>query len=103
MLTVGGSLPIFPPFQQGMPMALNIKNRVAESLARDLADATGETITDAVIAALRLRLAAVLERAQRPGIMAEIEELQAFVRTQPERDTRPADEIIGYDAYGLPK
>ena len=84
-------------------MALNIKNRVAEALARDLADATGETITDAVIAALRLRLAAVLERAQRPGIMAEIEELQAFVRTQPERDNRSAEEIIGYDADGLPK
>ena len=37
-------------------MALSIKNPEAERLARRLAERTGETITDAVLKALRERL-----------------------------------------------
>ncbi len=84
-------------------MALNIKNPVAERLANELARATGESLTEAVIVALRGRLAAIQRRQTPHGLMAEIEELQAFVRSQPDRDGRSADEILDYDEFGLPR
>lgn len=84
-------------------MALNIKNPTAERLAHELASATGETLTEAVTVALRHRLAAVQRRQAPSGLLAEIAELQAFVRAQPDRNTRTADEILGYDAFGLPR
>lgn len=83
-------------------MALNIKNPTAEHLARQLAEATGESLTDAVITALRTRLAAVQQRQVRPELLAEVAELQAFLRAQPDRDPRTADEILGYNEFGLP-
>lgn len=84
-------------------MALNIKNPVAERLANELAKATGESLTEAVIVALRDRLAALERRREPQGLMAEIEALQAFVRAQPDRDSRSEDEILGYDEAGLPR
>ncbi len=86
-----------------MGLALNIKNPVAERLANDLARATGETLTEAVIVALRSRLAAIQRRQVREGLTSEIEELQAFVRAQPDHDNRSAEEILGYDSFGLPR
>ena len=35
--------------------------------------------------------------------MAAVAEIQDFVRTLPDRDCRPADEILGYDDHGLPR
>ena len=84
-------------------MALNIKNPIAEQLAQILARETGESMTQAVITALQERLD---RRGTRPTVarlQAEVAELQAFLRNQPERDARPADEILGYDAFGLPR
>ena len=83
-------------------MALNIKNPVAEQLARALAQATGATITDAVIDALRNQLAAVQAQSGNSGVRSEITALQDFLRSQPDRDGRSADEILGYDEFGLP-
>jgi antitoxin VapB len=40
-------------------VALNIKNAMAEKLARELAEETGESLTDAVISALQSRLGAI--------------------------------------------
>ena len=34
--------------------------------------------------------------------MVEVAELQAFLRDQPDRATRPADEVLGLDTFGLP-
>ncbi|MFZ9961603.1 MAG: type II toxin-antitoxin system VapB family antitoxin [Candidatus Limnocylindrus sp.] len=84
-------------------MALNIKNPIAEQLAQTLARETGESMTQAVITALQERLD---RRGTQPSVarlQAEVAELQAFLRSQPDRDTRTADEILGYDAFGLPR
>lgn len=82
-------------------MALNIKNPVAEQLANELARETGETLTEAVIVSLRERLAS--RKRRRPHrLLEDIAELQAVVRAQPDRDLRSADEILGYDDFGLP-
>jgi len=38
----------------------------------------------------------------REQLRAQVADIQAFLRTLPDRDTRSADEILGYDANGLP-
>ena len=83
-------------------MVLNIKNAEADRLARELATATGETLTETVIVALRNRLATVHQQHDRTVLMAEVSKIQAFVRSLPDQGTRAADEITGYDEAGRP-
>ena len=79
-------------------MALNLKNDEADRLARELAGLTGETITEAVVVALRERL----ERQQPVGRRAvRLQRLVTEVGSFPVLDTRSADEILGYDEQGL--
>ena len=69
-------------------MALSIKTAEADALARSLARLTGETMTEAVTAALRERLAR--ERARREAevsLPARLTELSAMLRSA--YDTRP--------------
>lgn len=83
-------------------MALNIKDAETDRLVRQLADLTGEKITDAVKAAVRERL----DREARNRGKASLEELMAIARriaSQPVFDPRTPEEIIGYDENGLPK
>lgn len=83
-------------------MALNIKNPTAERLAQALARETGESLTQAVIVALRERLERQATPKASARLHAEVAELQAFLRAQPDRDPRSDDELLGYDAFGLP-
>ncbi len=83
-------------------MALNIKHPEADRLARELAARTGETITQTVLMALRERLKR--EGAKSPlSLKDEIMEISRRCAALPELDRRSADEIIGYDEYGLPR
>jgi antitoxin VapB len=84
-------------------MALNIKNPEADRLAHELANATGESLTEAVINALRDRLATVQRQQERGALLADVSDIQAFVASLPDRDTRTVDEILGYDEFGLPR
>lgn len=83
-------------------MALNIKNPHTERLAHLLAEATGESLTEAVTVALRVRLAAVSRARDVDAIIRSVERIQAMVAALPVRDSRTPDEILGYDEYGLP-
>ncbi len=71
-------------------------------LARKLAERTGETVTEAVLQALRERLART-EAAAPEVIMRELAEIRRRCAELPVRDPRSADEILGYDADGLPR
>ena len=82
-------------------MALSIKNPEADRLARELAAATGESITAAVLAAIRERLARETGHS-RDGARREIARIQAEVARLPLLDTRSPDAIVGYDEHGLP-
>jgi antitoxin VapB len=85
-------------------MPLSIKDPEADRLAREVARITGETITQAVVTSLRERLAKV-ERTP-AEIDAIVEDAMAIVRhaaSLPVLDDRTADEIIGYDEFGLPR
>jgi antitoxin VapB len=73
-------------------------------LARNLARHTGETITQAVITALRERLA----REQRKdevveSLVEEIMDIGRHCASLPLLDAHSAGEIIGYDEHGLPE
>lgn len=82
-------------------MALSIKHPEADRLARELARATGETITEAVTKALRDRLAR--ETGRNPDTFEDdVERIVAELKQVPVLDDRTADEIIGYDEHGLP-
>jgi antitoxin VapB len=83
-------------------MALNIKNIETHRLAHQLAQETGETITEAVTIALRERLSAVRRKRERSTLHAEIVELQVFIASLPDLDLRSHEEILNYDEFGLP-
>jgi len=84
-------------------MSLNIKNPRTFEAAHELAAVTGETITAAVTIAIEERLAALLEKEvrERQGGLS-VADIQAFVASLPDRDTRTPEEILGYDEFGFP-
>ena len=83
-------------------MALSIKHPEADRLARELAEQTGETLTDAVVIALRERLARETGRARSVPVRAELAAIRRRCAALPIIDGRSADKIIGYDDHGLP-
>ncbi|MGB6744980.1 MAG: type II toxin-antitoxin system VapB family antitoxin [Terracidiphilus sp.] len=84
-------------------MPLSIKSPEADRLARQLADATGETITDAVVGALRERLVRERRRKEnRDLLLADIRAIADHCASLPVLDTRTEDEILGYDENGIP-
>lgn len=83
-------------------MALSIKNPEVERLARELAGKTGESITDAVMVALRERLARAEHDRKRELKVARLIEIGREGRELPTFDDRSIEEIIGYDEHGLP-
>lgn len=81
-------------------MALNLKSERVHELARELADLTGDTMTAAVEVALR---EAIVRR--RPAVDAKRQLLGRVAEhcaALPVLDDREPDEILGYDAAGLP-
>lgn len=82
---------------------LNIKHPEADRLARVLANQLGETITEVVIEALREKL--LREQGRRMPVEMKVSLLEIGHRCAglPDKDTRSPDEILGYDASGLPK
>lgn len=83
-------------------MALNIKDPETDRLVRSLADATGETITEAVATAVRERLDRVRGNHAGRGIADSIAQIAARCSALPVIDDRTPDEILGYDTHGLP-
>ncbi|MCB1005710.1 MAG: type II toxin-antitoxin system VapB family antitoxin [Acidimicrobiales bacterium] len=79
-------------------MVLSIKSERADRLARDLADLTGESITDAVVAALEARIELERRRRRPRGLGDIVERFGAL----PVLDDRHPDDILGYDEHGLP-
>jgi antitoxin VapB len=83
---------------------LNIKNAEAYRLAAELAERSGDSITAVVVAALREKADRDLHAIprNRKGIAARLMALSAISSSWPDKDTRSADEILGYDENGLP-
>jgi antitoxin VapB len=83
-------------------MALNIKDSETDSLAREIAKRTGETITDAIRTSLKERLQRLVGRYNAPTKREKLYEILHRVDALPQLDSRSDDEILGYDENGLP-
>jgi antitoxin VapB len=83
-------------------MALSIKNSETERLARQVARETGESLTQAIERALRERLQRLTQRPQGRIMTEKLEDILRRVDALPSQDTRPEDEILGYDNQGIP-
>jgi len=87
-------------------MALYIKNPNVEKLARRLARLTGETLTEAAERAIEERLARLRPDHRSGQGATQLEKDLLRIAKQcsalPDLDVRSADEILGYDAEGLP-
>ena len=84
-------------------MVLSITDPEVERLARAVAQRTRETITQALITALRERL----EREEQRGhdidvLVEEVMSIGKHCATLPLRDMRPDGELLGYAEQGLP-
>lgn len=84
-------------------MALSIKDPEADRLARELAARTGESLTEAVVRALRERLARHRRTTTTPARRAKLKALRESMRELPVLDARSPDEILGFDDKGLPR
>lgn len=84
-------------------MALSIKHDEADRLARALARETGESLTEAVVTALRERLGRVRRPRRAKRLHAEIRAIQKRVAALPVLDARAGDVILDYDEHGLPR
>jgi len=84
-------------------MALNIRSAETEALAAELAQLTGENKTEAVTKALRDRLERVRRVRAKVSMADDIERIARQCAGLTVLDPRSADEILGYDASGLPR
>ena len=84
-------------------MALSIKDPETERLAKTLAQATGETITQATKRALEDRLRRLGTKSRRADWLEDMAEIRRRWSTMPMRDDRSSDDILGYDEHGLPR
>ena len=83
-------------------MAFSIKNEEADRLVRELSERTGESLTEAVLNALRERLERISGQRAIPGLREDIARIQERVARLPRFDNRTDEEILGYDEHGLP-
>ena len=83
-------------------MALNIKDPATEKTVRELAKLTGETVTAAVRRAAEERLQRVRSGTSGRDLVEDLMEIGRRCASLPDLDTRSAEEILGYDEYGLP-
>ncbi len=83
-------------------MPLNIKDRATEQSVRELAGLTGETVTTAVRRAAEERLQRVRRARAGGNLAAELLAIGRRCAALPDLDQRTPDEILGYDAQGLP-
>ena len=83
-------------------MGLNIKNEKVENLIRLLAETTGEGITEVVGKAVEEKLAKMQQTTDRQLLEEELLEIGKRNAARKILDKRSPDEILGYDADGLP-
>ncbi|NDE90650.1 MAG: hypothetical protein EB059_05880 [Alphaproteobacteria bacterium] len=84
-------------------MALNIKDPEADRLAREVAKQNGETITQAVVTALKERKKRKQPDKSEENVEEYVERIMKIVNAfseLPVYDNRTPDEIIGYNEHG---
>ena len=82
-------------------MALSIRNREAEQLARTVARETGESLTQAITRSLEERLQRIRGSRTADDTLWEIMQISRRCAALPDQDRRSADEVLGYDEHGV--
>jgi antitoxin VapB len=90
------------PIQEESSMPINIKDSATDAKVRELAELTGESITDAVRIAIEQRLRRESPR-RRAGVAERLLALGASLSARPRLQDGDADAAIGYDMFGVPK
>jgi antitoxin VapB len=84
-------------------MPLSIKNGATERLAREVANATGESLTEAIHKALEYRWQQLKAKRRSRILASQLEDVLRRVDALPALDSRSEDEILGYDEHGMPR
>jgi antitoxin VapB len=84
-------------------MTLNLEHPEVESLVEELMQYTGESFPQVILNALREKLQREQEKqSQRTQIKENILRIGQSCAALPVLDNRHSDEILGYNAEGLP-
>jgi len=81
-------------------MALSVRNKRAEAMAREVARVAGESLTDAILHSLEDRLARIRGRERATDLVDQIMDIARRCASLADLDRRPADEILGYRQDG---
>jgi antitoxin VapB len=81
---------------------ISIKNSETELLARQLADLTGQTLTDAIRAAVAEKYERLRQARSGRSLAGELNEIGLRCAKRPLISDLSADEILGYDESGAP-
>jgi antitoxin VapB len=84
-------------------MALSIKDPETEQLARSLARLTGESITTATKRAIEERLRRLGAHSRKAALLEDLADIRRRWSALPVLDDRTPEDILGYDAHGLPR
>jgi antitoxin VapB len=81
---------------------LNIKDPEVYQLARQLAELTGQSLTDTVRTALREQLSRTRNAQLDQLWIDKLREISDRCAARPVFDRRSDDELVGYDEFGIP-
>ena len=84
-------------------MGISIKNPRAGQLAREVAQLSGESLTQAIIHALEVRLEQLKVRRSAATLTEEILRISQRCSALPDLDPRSTDEILDFEEKGAPK
>lgn len=82
-------------------MPITIKNDEVERLVREVARAEQISLTEAIHSALKAYLAQVRGKRREPALREILLGIGARCAAMPDLDRRSANEILGYDEFGV--
>jgi len=88
---------------EGRKMSLSIKDSQTDALVRQLAELTGESITEAVFISVKERLERLKPKNSPYSLAQELDAIAQRCASRSVQDSRLPEELIGYDEQGLPK
>ncbi|MCX6602347.1 MAG: type II toxin-antitoxin system VapB family antitoxin [Acidobacteria bacterium] len=83
-------------------MPISLKNDPTEALARQVAELTGETLTEAIRMALSERYERLKRGRSGRSLEDELNEIALRCAARPILSTLSDDELLGYDEMGMP-
>ncbi len=83
-------------------MAISLRNKQLEELARHLAYERGKSLTEVIIEALEARTSQLGPVSRLERDLARIENAVRRIASLPNLSGQESDDIIGYDRDGLP-